>query len=246
MTLTSAPHANSYLGAENLGNMALMGEYNQWIYETIAPAVGSSVLEAGCGNGNITQFLIRKPGLRRYLGLDLSHTFCRELSAHYPAQPNLETRFEAMDLAQSTLDVLQAEPFESVVCLNVLEHIEDDLGQLRRFHEMLVPRGRLALQVPAFQTLFGTIDEVDQHFRRYNKRTLVQRLRVAGFEVEDAFYFNFAGIPAWIWHGKIRRLRTHSPSELKAWDRFVPFLKRVESFMRPPIGLSLFAIARRP
>lgn len=161
------PAVSSYSGKDNLDAMATMGRYNRWIYDTIVPYLGRRVLEAGCGNGNITCWILRTAGLQRYVGVDLSESFCQQLRTTFPSAHGLSCAFHAMDLQNPGLMRLASPPFDSIVCLNVLEHVENDRQLLRRFHDMLEPGGRVVLQVPAFQALYGTIDAIDQHFRRY-------------------------------------------------------------------------------
>ena len=241
----SVPRAHHYEGDKNLSAMALMGRYNQWIYDTIAPHLSHSILEAGCGNGNLTRFIVSTPGLKRYAGVDLSETFCRQLEDEIRFLPGCSGEFHAMDLQSAALERLGAVPFSTIVCSNVLEHLADDVEVLRRFHRVLEPRGKVVLQVPAIQWLYGSIDEVDQHHRRYSRKQLRSALELAGFSIVDVFYFNFLGIAAWIWHGKIRKHKTHPVDDMRAWDRWVPILRAAESLLPLPVGLSLFAIGEK-
>src|ERR1043165_1313791 len=95
-----------YEGRENLAVMAEMGRYNQWIYDTIAPYLGPSVLEAGCGNGNLTHFIVATPNLKRYVGVDLSESFCRRLEHDVRVSPGCTAVFRAMDLQDPELEKL--------------------------------------------------------------------------------------------------------------------------------------------
>ncbi len=247
-TLTPDLHdvaSTTYSGHRNLEAMERMTRYNGWIFSMIAPHLGPSVLEAGCGTGNITRLLLTHPGLRRYVGVDLSPQFCDHLKASLKAPAGATLQFQPLDLENPDLLKLAPPAFDSIVCLNVLEHIRNDADLLSRFERLLLPKGRLILQVPAFSWLYGTIDEVDGHERRYTRRTLVPLVQAAGFKVLRAHYFNVMGIPAWLWHGKIRKLRTHSQRELSLWDRAVPLLRRLEQWVPLPFGLSLIVIAER-
>ncbi len=236
---------SDYEGAHNLQAMASMGRYNRWIYETVAPYIGQSVLEAGCGNGNITPFLIRHPGVKRYVGVDLSPTFCQELERSITPPSGVQCKFQACDLIDPALLKLASPLLNTIVCANVAEHVEDDGLLFERFRDMLTPGGWLVLQVPAFQWLYGTIDAIDQHHRRYSRPDLIAKVTGAGLHVKKAFYFNLMGIAAWVWHGKILRLNKHSEVELGWWDKAVPLLQMAENWIKPPVGLSLFVMAQR-
>lgn len=245
-TIAHQPKPNSeYSGDENLEVMGAMNNYNQWIYDTIAPYLGRRILEAGCGNGNITRYILQRSGIERYVGVDLSSAFCRSLEqSAWPQAPGTCV-FKALDLQDPGLVDLAQPPFDSIVCLNVLEHIEHDRELLERMLTMLEPGGRLILIVPAFQQLYGTIDAIDHHYRRYTRPRLTSLVQRAGFNVRCAFYFNVMGIPAWIWHGKIRKLTTHPKSEMTLWDRAVPWLQKLERWVPIPCGLSVVLIAEK-
>lgn len=135
------PSSQHYEGHENLSVMSEMGRYNQWIYDTIAPYLGPSVLEAGCGNGNLTHFIVATPNLKRYIGVDLSESFCRRLEHDVRIPPAMTsgctTVFRAMDLQDPALEELARPPLSTIVCSNVLEHLADDTAVLQRFHRML-------------------------------------------------------------------------------------------------------------
>jgi SAM-dependent methyltransferase len=234
-----------YEGHENLSVMSKMGRYNEWIYHTIAPYLGPAVLEAGCGNGNLTHFILATPNLKRYIGVDLSEDFCRRLQEDVSIPPGCTAIFRALDLQDPALEQLARPPLTTIVCSNVLEHLADDASTLQRFHRMLERRGKLILQAPALQWLYGSIDEVNQHYRRYSRRDLAEKIQEADFSIVRMFYFNLLGIPAWIWHGRIRKLKTHPVDDMRAWDKWVPLLRAAESLIPPPLGLSLFAVGEK-
>ena len=156
------------------------------------------------------------------------------------------TRVEMMplDLADFDPAPLWARHLDTIVCLNVLEHIEDDRGVLRRLHDSLAPGGRLLLLVPAHQWLFGSIDRAIDHHRRYERAGLVRKLEEAGFLVEHTQFFNRLGVLGWWLNGKILG-RTRVPGfQLHLQNLLVPLL-RAEMYAPLPFGLSLVAVARR-
>ena len=133
---------------------------------------------------------------------------------------------------------------DTVVCLNVLEHIEDDRATLADMYDLLQPGGRLVLLVPAFARLYGTLDEHLRHFRRYEKDELEGKVREAGFVLENLMYLNRPGIFGWWLNGKLLRRRVLPRSQLLAFKLLMPLLEREKE--RPPsTGLSLVAIGRK-
>jgi SAM-dependent methyltransferase len=133
---------------------------------------------------------------------------------------------------------------DTVVCLNVLEHIEDDVATLADLYAVLPAGGRLVLIVPALARLYGTLDVHLHHFRRYEKAELEEKVRNAGFALEDCRFLNRPGILGWYLNGKILRRRVLPSGQLAAFRLLLPLLKREEA-NPPPVGMSLLAIARK-
>jgi SAM-dependent methyltransferase len=139
-------------------------------------------------------------------------------------------------------------PFENrldtVICLNVLEHIQDDQGTLARIRTVLQPGGRLILLVPNDPKSYGTLDEALGHHRRYTPALLTQRVTEAGFELEQMLEFNRVSLPAWRFTGKVLKSRTLSPTGMKLFDRFVWLWRRIDAKL-PWQPTSIIAIVRR-
>jgi len=232
---------------ENLEAVGEMTNYQDWIYSCIAPHIGAEVLEAGCGNGNLTKLIMHSSTLRHYVGVDHNKALCEELrnQLYIGANERQDVSWDIvnLDLEDSQLLSLGVDNFDTIVCLNVLEHIKDDDLLLRKFHPLLVPGGKLILFVPAFQWLYGNIDTIVHHFRRYRRTALMLQIQKAGFRIAETRYINALGMLAWIWHSKILRLAVHRRSEMRTWDRFVPALRWFEERLPIPFGLSLFFVA---
>ena len=117
---------------------------------------------------------------------------------------------------------------------------------LRNMREVLRPGGRLALLVPAYQFLFGTIDRLVGHHRRYTRTGLSAALTAAGFTIRDIYYMNSLGVFGWLLNNRIVKRREESPAQVLFYDKaVVPWLSRIERVIRPPFGLSLVAIAEK-
>src|SRR6266540_2072355 len=149
-----------------------------------------------------------------------------------------------LDLDAPVPEWVEKYSLDTVMCLNVLEHIEDDEAVLRRFHDALSPRGRVLLIVPAMRMLYGTIDETIGHFRRYERDELSAKLRRAGFQVEEARYINLIGVPGWFLNGRLLRRKTVPGLQARLNDLLVPVL-RLERYFRPSFGMSLLAVGRK-
>ena len=221
--------------------LSQVDRYNQWIFEQFRPFIGQRVLDVGCAIGNITQFYLDR---EHVVGVDVVEEFVTEIRRRFGDRANF--RAELFDIADPAVLSLANERIDTVVCINVLEHVENDALALDHIREILVPGGRLLLLVPAFAFLFGTMDEADHHYRRYRKPLLEQRLSRAGFRVEMMRYMNVLGMAGWFLNGKILKRQVISTSHYSLYNRLVPLLSRLERLAHPPVGLSLIAAARKP
>jgi glycosyltransferase involved in cell wall biosynthesis len=146
----------------------------------------------------------------------------------------------------TTLTSVGQRPMEvdSVLCSNVLEHIENEQAALRNMHAVLKPGGRLVLVVPAGMWLHGSMDVVLGHFRRYSKKGLIDLLTREGFAVETIFSMNKPGVLGWWLNGKVLRRKTLGKVQMKLFNALVPVFKVVDPFA-PWTGLSLVVVARK-
>jgi SAM-dependent methyltransferase len=213
--------------------------YNRWQYDRVAPFLGRRVCEVGSGIGNMsTLFLDGGPEL---LVLTDTDPYYREA---------LEQRFaDKQDVVVEELTLpdyaagnrFQKFALDTVVALNVIEHIADDVEALRCIRNMLRPRGRAVVLVPALERLFGSLDRALGHQRRYTRHSISDRMRQAGFRVERVFYFNLVGTLGWWLNARIRRVPRIPLAQLRYFDRLVPML-RIEDLIRLPLGQSVIAV----
>ena len=140
---------------------------------------------------------------------------------------------------------LSGRRFDTIVCLNVLEHIDDDLGSLEAMYSLLEPGGKLVLLVPAFPGLYGSLDRALGHYRRYTRKLLRARYAKVGFAMRRLEYFNLAGMPGWWITGRLLRRDLIPTGSLALYDSLVP-LFRWEKFLPFRVGQSLIAIGERP
>jgi SAM-dependent methyltransferase len=134
---------------------------------------------------------------------------------------------------------------DTIICVNVLEHVDDDAGAMRNMHAALPPDGRLVLLVPHLQSLFGTLDEALEHRRRYAKDGLRALAQAAGFSVETIFEFNRASAPGWLLNGRLLRKRDFGRFQLKIFDSLVWLFRLIDGWLPWP-GQSVVLVARKP
>jgi SAM-dependent methyltransferase len=226
-------------GAETLESMSAAPRYNAWMYEAIADVMGRRILEVGSGIGNMSAFLLSGEPERLIL-TDLDPFYRERLNLLFADRP--EVRIDQLRLPDPNAKARFAtEAIDTIVALNVVEHIEDDIGALRTMREILAPNGRIVILVPALQSIYGEMDKELGHFRRYSKRTLADRFRRAGFRVERLTWFNRVGVAGWWFNGRVRKLSRIPVDQLRRFDGIVPWL-RMERFLPLPFGQSVIGV----
>lgn len=225
-----------YSGTE-LEAMAQARNYCQWILRYFAPYLGRKIVEIGAGSGTFSQLLLNRAETTQLVLFEAAGNLF----------PILRRRFSdsRVELQQGPFDpAILGEAPDSIVLVNVLEHINDDGLLLSQIYGSLKAGGSLLLFVPAGQWNYGSLDKAFEHHRRYSRADLRRKLERAGFRVERQRYINFMGIASWFLAGKLLRQITIKSSQVRWYDRWIiPWSFRLESFCEPPIGQSLLAVA---
>ena len=201
--------------------------FNRWMVETIQRYLGKRVIEIGSGIGNLSRILVSRRKL--YVATDMDQEHLERLRVRLSARPNLEVAL--LDASR----IQDYEPFhgrmDTVVCLNVLEHIEDDLTALRGMHTTLREGGRAVILVPEGQRLFCSLDRELGHCRRYSEQQLSDRMAEAGFAMEAMLRFNRISRPGWWLNGKILKRKTISRFQLRVFDRMVWLFRQIDGYL---------------
>jgi SAM-dependent methyltransferase len=216
--------------------------YLAWQSRLVKPELGRRIVEVGCGIGTFTGELLDREAV---LALDIDPECIARVRHHYSNHANLQTT--VCDAGNGSLPRFRDFRADSCVCLNVLEHIEDDRTALAGMASVLAPGGVVVLLVPAFQALYGPIDRNLGHFRRYRPSMLSDLAARAGLSVYKMRYLNSAGFFAWWASSRIFKREFHSERQIEWYDRyFIPLIERAERRIPPPFGQSLFAVLRKP
>lgn len=231
-----ATEAFLYSGTE-LDAMAEARNYCRWILRYFSPYLGARVVEIGAGTGTFSELLLNSKGTADLTLFEAAQNLFPVLGQRF-ANRKVRLRCGAFD--PSALDG----PADSIVLVNVLEHIRDDGALLGQIHQSLRPGGSVLLFVPALGWNYGSLDKAFGHYRRYSKRGLEQKLQNAGLRVELMHYFNMMGILSWLCAGKVLGQTTLRPAQVRWYDRWiVPWSFRLEEIVEPPLGQSLLAVA---
>jgi len=228
-------------GAETLHALSEAPRFNRWMADTIRPYVGERVLEIGAGIGNLTRALL--PRRKNYVATDIDSEHLARLATRFQHRPNLLIRY--CDLANPSDFAEFPASMDSVICLNVLEHVENDMLGLHNIHSVLKPGGRAIILVPHGQDIFGTLDVALGHYQRYSHAELKTKMEQAGFRVERILDFNRISRPPWYVSGRILKRKTLGTGQMKIFDRFVWLWRKIDAHLPWP-PTSIIAIGVKP
>jgi SAM-dependent methyltransferase len=220
---------------ESLDRMADAANYNSWLFRRARPFLGRRVLDFGAGVGTFTELIAEDADV---VALEPDPAFLPRLRERFHGRENVEV-VHGTDERIASLG-----RFDSVVCLNVLEHIRDDDVVLARLGAALVEGGHVLLLVPAHQALFGGIDRSVGHERRYGRELLRGRLEQARLAPIELRYVNPVGALGWLVSSRLLGREQVPTGPLRLYDSLVPLLRSLDR-IRLPFGLSLWAVARK-
>jgi glycosyltransferase involved in cell wall biosynthesis len=226
-------------GPDILHALSKAPRFNRWMGDTIRPYLGQRVLEIGAGIGNLTRVLI--PGVKCYVAADIDREHLAWLATRFQHRQNLHVRDCDLEKAADFADL--AGSMDTVVCLNVLEHIENDMEGLRNIYSVLRKDGRAIVLVPHGQEIFGTLDVALGHYRRYSQEELKGKMEQAGFRVDKILEFNRISRPGWYVTGKLLKRTTLSSLQMKVFDRLVWLWRRIDERLPwPPTSIIAIAV----
>ena len=213
--------------------------YLSWVAEICDRNLGHRVLEVGAGIGAVTAHYEHG---HEVVANDVSPACVLALRERFADHANV--RVEDGDLRAIELQ----ERFDSVLMVNVLEHIADDVEALRGLSDLVVRGGNVVVYVPALNWLYGPNDKKVGHYRRYSVWRLREVFLEAGLEPVELRWVNLLAIPAWaaFSRGDVRDTQEIGKL-LSLWDRAaVPASRFLEAHVRTPIGLNVLGVGRRP
>ena len=224
----------NHLGGDEARN------YRKYEYDMVAPHVGRSMLEIGSGLGHFSE---QFAGRLDYLVVSDNDPYCVEqLRERYAGDEDVEV----IELALPA-EIKISRTVDTVVMMNVLEHIKDDVRALKDLAAVVEPGGRIVIWVPGYMQLYGDFDRKVGHVTRYPPAILSKSVTAAGLTIESIKPINFLGGIAW-W-AAVRRGGAGYPDPrlVKIYDRTViPLTKLIERWVRPPFGQTVLCVARVP
>jgi SAM-dependent methyltransferase len=227
----------------DLENLRQASRLCDWMYEQFRQFVGGEVVEVGAGIGTFSERLLANPSVTELMLIEPERACVEVLADAFEPDPRVTVVCET--LPSSAALQTRAGKVDFVLCQNVLEHIEEEGPAMRAMADALRPGGRITLLVPAHPPLYGNLDRVYGHHRRYTRERLRGVVDGAGLVLDDLYSFNLLGVPGW-WLRGLRRSPRIGRTSLRAYETLLRLWQPVERRRRPPCGLSLVAQARKP
>lgn len=236
-----SPGQKFLYSGDELDAMEEAQRYHCWILRHFRPYLGKRIMEIGAGTGSFASILIESAPHSEFFLFEPAANLFPLLERRYQHDARVRTYNASLDARAASLAP------DTVVMVNVLEHIEDDLACLRQTFSVLAPGGNLLLFAPALPALYGSLDRAFGHFRRYGRTELLTKLQEANFRVHKVRYFNFVGVATWFFSGRILKRTTVPVRDVRFYDLWiVPPASWLEQRWEPPLGQSVVAIAQKP
>jgi 2-polyprenyl-3-methyl-5-hydroxy-6-metoxy-1,4-benzoquinol methylase len=215
--------------------------YFKWQARQFSTWVGQRIGDVGCGLGNFVEFLREK---ELYLGFELDKNLAENFKLLHKAE-NVRLAANGDICTTGAVEEMRASQLDTIICVNVLEHINNDKCALSNMIDGISRNGHICIIVPAFPWLYGSLDELDGHCRRYTKKDLLRLIKDKNVEVIKCYYLNFLGGLGWLIKGRIIREKRHGNENYTIINKLLPLISFVERIIKPPFGLSLVMVLKK-
>ncbi len=229
----------------DLAVLSTADNYLKFQFEKIKPFFGKRIIEFGAGTGNLSRRIIKeKP---EFLGLiEKEKTFCRELNKHFSGNNKVEILNFNLENIAHNYNLLKSKKIDTIIAVNVLEHIKNDLKCLTVSSRLIKERGKIIFIVPAGKLLYSELDKNYGHFRRYSKAMLKNYAQELNLSLIKNEYFNIFGWAGWLIFAKMLKVQKIHHTSLSLFNKLLPLLDKVESIIpKVPFGLSLIGVFKK-
>lgn len=232
-------------GHHTLEKLSKANHFNNWIYQSIRPWVTGKVFEIGSGIGNITSLIVND-GFQ-VMVTETDETYLDILKQKFKGDQSV-LHILPLDLVDDDFDnkfhhLFQS--FDTVIAINVIEHIEDDHTAFQNAQKFLKQGGRLIVLVPNSGFLYNGLDKNLSHFKRYSKKKINNILNQIGLIQEDFFYFNTIGVAGWWFSGSVLRNKTIPSPMVSIFEFLIPYTSWMDKLFRNRFGLSIIVIGKK-
>lgn len=238
------PPKVEYVG-KDLEAMAFAKAYHRWIFDLMRPFLGKDLVEVGAGTGSFSKMLLESEPESIAL-VEPSSMFSALETTAQTLQTTAKIDLYNNVFSEVAGEIQSAGPPDSILYINVLEHIKDDTAELQIVHDTLAANGRAFVFVPALPVLFSDLDRYIGHFRRYTRKELKAKCEGAGFKPLLLRWFDMAGTIPWLIKYRLLKSLKVEPGAVRAYDRLaVPVIRPLENLVHPPFGKNLLLIAEK-
>ncbi len=234
----------AYVG-KDLEAMSFAVNYHKWILDEFRPFLGKRVVEVGAGTGSFSELLLQESidSLSLVEPSEMFESLTKNVSQ---IKNKAQVDFYKSIFSEVAAEISDKQKPDSIIYVNVLEHIEDDSSELEYIHRTLGKGGRCFIFVPALMSLYGEFDRKIGHFRRYTKREVEEKCKSAGFKILKSKYFDLAGIVPWFVKYKLLKSDSLDSGAVTLYDKMaIPFVKGMEKFVNVPLGKNVLLIAEK-
>lgn len=221
--------------------------YYRWILDFFQPFLGRKILEVGAGTGNFTTALLKRyhNGIEQYTALEPEPGLFKTMQQRLEAYPPGLVQYQKAFLADA-LRELTGKEIDTVIYVNVLEHVEDDTEELSQAATLLNEGGYLLTFTPAMPVLYSRFDRSLGHYRRYTLPQMKHKMTKAGLRIEKAHYVDFPGFFLWWIKYRLLKHTTMKKSQVHLYDRLVvPLLRKLEPCRFLPFGKNIVVIGEK-
>lgn len=234
-----------YYEGKDLEAMSFAPNYHKWILRHFSPFMGQKILEVGSGKGSISELILQTfPRIEKLFLLEPSEMLEQSQRKLDKYQKKVDFR---KNFLKSEIDYYQQQNLDTIIYINVLEHIADDQQELQIANHILNPRGHILTFSPALPALYGAFDEAIGHYRRYYLKDMKRNLQKAGFQLVTAYYFDFLGMILWWIKYKLLKHNNLGGNTVSLFDRFVvPLENLLEPSPLLPLGKNILVVGQKP
>jgi SAM-dependent methyltransferase len=241
------PMEEEYSAHSNLELDAQSHRFTEWLYRQVSRELKGDVLEIGSGIGTYAEKIIRdKSHLSHVMLTDIAPSYIEALTKRFSFTSNNNVSVSKLDLNRTEdYEKIGYEKFDSILSLNVLEHVENDEFALQQLYRMLKEDGTMVLLVPCHKFLYNVLDKKAGHFRRYTRKELEYKVSKTPFTIQRIFYFNMLGIVGWYLNGGLAKNPQINSTAYRLFDCLVPLSEHAEKLIGQKIGLSIICYLRK-
>jgi phospholipid N-methyltransferase len=232
----------SNVGSKNLEILNENKNFTDWMYTEIKPHLSGSILEIGSGIGTYSKKIIKDYKKNEIILSDIDSNFISNLKKRYKSRKNIKVI--KLDIEKTKR--VKYKNINTIIALNVLEHIKEDVVALNNLYNYLAPGGTAIILVPAHKKLYNCIDKAVGHYRRYQKKELINKINKTKFKLKEIKYFNFVSIFGWYVNGTILKKAIINKDATKILNWGIPLFKFFDkNVILNKMGISLIVVLEK-